>query len=365
MGIVKLPRRTTQNRTGCQTIKLDQISYIQNDIINLMEKEYFSRRNLAVFLLAAAIVVIALLLFYRVSVHAETNISSVAEEQVAWEDVDGWWNFYQTNTVVVWGTRIEGYASSSAGEISLDCATTPTGNVCGDSNYGVCNGPGPHSTDGSCPSGDASGVLSGYGWNDTIGWISFNCNQTSHGGSNDCASSNYKVQIDSNGDFSGYAWNDVVGWISFNCANDASCGVSNYKVNTSWRATSSVGYLTSVIFDTQKTAGAVLNSIIWQGDDPDPGGGTCVNFQIATSSSQSGPWNYVGPSGDSLTYYAASCATAPNGGVGSGCAAADTPVCVNKSAMIARYLRYKVQLRSNLLRTETPRVDDVILNWSP
>lgn len=321
-------------------------------------------RNFAVFSLVIAVAIVTFSLFYYISVHAETNISSVVAEQTAWEDINGWWNFYQTNTVMVWGTRIEGYASSTTGEVSLDCATTPVGNVCGSSNYGVCNGPGPHNTDGTCPNGDASGILSGYGWNDTIGWISFNCDQTSHDGSNNCASSNYKVQINSSGDFSGYAWNDVVGWVSFNCANDSSCGTSNFKVNTSWRATSSVGYLTSVIFDTQKTAGAILNSVIWQGDSG-IGEACVVGFQIATSSSPSGPWNYIGPSGDSLTYYAASCATAPNGGVGSGCAAADTPICMNKSAMIARYLRYKVQLRSNLLRTSSPRIDDIILNWSP
>src|SRR3989338_2782024 len=97
-------------------------------------------------------------------------------------------------------------------------------------------------SDGSCPNGDAQGILSGYAWNDTIGWISLNCDESAHGGSNLCSTSNYKVQIDSNGSFSGYAWNDVAGWISFNCSNNASCDSSNFKVNTSWRATSTVGY---------------------------------------------------------------------------------------------------------------------------
>ena len=160
------------------------------------------------------------------------------------------------------GTRLEGYASSSVGDISLDCATTRSGNICGSSNYGVCNGPGPKdptNLDGTCDAGDASGELTGYAWNDTTGWISFNCDQSSHSGSNDCASSNYKVLINQNtGDFSGYAWNDTNGWISFNCANNTSCGVNNFKMNTLWRATSTFGYLESSIFDTQDPQGTIL-----------------------------------------------------------------------------------------------------------
>ncbi len=291
---------------------------------------------------------------------AETNISSSATERYAWEDVDGWWDFYSTNSVMVWGTFVEGYASSSVGDISLDCATSPLGNICSTSNYGICNGPGPHNTDGSCPNGDASGILSGYAWNDTIGWISFNCDGSTHGGTNQCALSNYKVDIDSDGNFTGYAWNDIVGWVNFNCSNSSSCATSNFKVNTAWRATSSVGYLESSIFDTQTTAGALLNSIIWQGT---ASGETCVDFQIAASNATSGPWNYIGPSGDSLTYYGASCLAAPRGGVG--CAEQNIPACVNRSDFVGyRYLRYKVRLTSNLIQTETPNVNDVILNWS-
>jgi len=299
------------------------------------------------------------------SVSAETNISSTSTDYLAWEDTDGWWDFYNTGNVYVWSTKIVGYASSTAGGISLDCATSPGGDICSTSNYGICNGPGPHNTDGTCPNGDASGILTGYAWNDTIGWISFNCNQSSHGGSNNCASSNYKVEIGGDGDWTGYAWNDIVGWISFNCSNNSSCGVLEYRVNTSWRATSTLGYLTSSVFDTGVETGAVLNSILWQGAEEGSGtGSTCVGFQAAASDSPSGPWNYIGPSGDDTTYYGASCETSPNGGVG--CAPADTAICVNRSELEGyRYFRYRMKLQSNLLQTKTPRVDDVILNWSP
>lgn len=297
-------------------------------------------------------------------VGAETNISATSSEHAAWDDADGWWDFYSTNSVQVWGTRLMGYASSSVGDISLDCATSRNGNICASSNYGVCNGPGPHNTDGSCPSGDASGILSGYGWNDTIGWISFNCDESSQGGTNQCASSNYKVSIDTNGDFSGYAWSDVAGWISFNCANNGSCGYATstpYKVTTSWRATSTVGYLTSSIFDTAGSGGALLNSILWQGT---LGINTCVDFQIAASNNASGPWNYFGPDGSNQTYYGASCVASPNGGVG--CADPNTAICVNKNNYLnQRYFRYTVRLTSNKLQTSTPVINNVILNWSP
>ena len=317
-------------------------------------------KNTRIFILAVFFAVAA---FFSVlvSVSAETNISATSTEHSAWEDINGWWDFYNTNSLYVWGSKVVGYASSSAGVISFDCATTPLGNICASSNYGTCNGPGPHGADGTCSNADASGILTGYAWNDEIGWISLNCDASTHGGSNNCAISNYKVQIDGNGDFSGYAWNDIVGWISFNCANNSSCDTSNFKVNTSWRATSTTGYVISSVFDTENAEGGLLQSITWQGNEPN---GTCVSFQISVSQNSDGPWNYLGPSGDDSTYYGAACDTAPNGGIG--CAPNDTAICINKNDFIDyRYMRYKVKLDSNLLQTETPRIDDIILNWNP
>lgn len=59
-------------------------------------------------------------------------------------------------------------------------------------------------------SADSSDNVSGYAWNDNIGWISFNCTND-----DTCATSNYGVNIAANGSMSGYAWNDNIGWIDF------------------------------------------------------------------------------------------------------------------------------------------------------
>ncbi len=321
-----------------------------------------ARKIFAMSVFFVCAVIFALCFFFETA-DADTNINSSSTDHFAWDDVSGWWDFYSTGSVYVWGSRVEGYASSTVGEMSLDCATTPIGNICSSSNYGICNGLNTtHNTDGTCTDADASGDLSGYAWNDTIGWISFSCKNhdegCSHRGS---GAGDYGVYIDGGGDFRGYAWNDVVGWISFNCANNSSCASSEFKVNTDWRATSTLGYLESSIFDTEKTEGALLNSVTWQGLSPTD---TCVDFQFAGSNSASGPWEYKGPSGDETSYYGAPCESNPFGGTG--CAVPDTSICVNKSDFVNyRYIRYKVRLTSNLIQTQTPEIDDIILNWNP
>lgn len=301
---------------------------------------------------------------------AETNISAPASDHSAWNDGVGWLDLYGTNTVLVGGSKVAGYASSSVGIVSLDCATSPNGNVCtpqGDygTNYGVCNGyDATHQTDGSCPApgADASGNLSGWAWNDTVGWVSV-CGGRS---TSQCPGTvPYGVTISkTTGDFEGWAWNDMVGWVSFNCANSgASCSPAAYKVNTAWRSVSSVAFVDSSIVDTQASSGVVLNSITWQGSLPDE---TRVEFQIATSSSPdpAGPWNFVGPDGTTGTFYGAPCSVSFIGGVHPTGGAPNTPVCVNPATAQGRYLRYRIRLMSNLLQTTTPQIDDVILNWS-
>ena len=292
--------------------------------------------------------------------HAATNINSFPSSSAAWDDESGWWNFYSSQTVMVHGTVLQGYASSTVGDISLDCATAEGGSVCASSNYGICNGyDATHNADGTCSNGDATGNLSGFAWNDTIGWISF-CGGR---GTTQCPGSQpYGVTIDSNGDFHGYAWSDMDGWISFNCANNSSCASNQYLVNTSWRATSTVGYLTSEIFDTGVQDGATLSSIIWQGNQGS-GIGICTAFQIAASNATSGPWNFLGPDNTNSTYYGAACSQSPNGGTG--CAPANTPICVSSPNFNNfRYYRYRVQLTSDKLQTNSPRVDNVILNFN-
>jgi hypothetical protein len=262
---------------------------------------------------------------------AATNISATPSEHYAWNDLIGWIDFYNggTGNVNVGSTQLSGYASSSLAQVSLDCATTPIGSICGTSNYKVTN--------------DGLGSLAGYAWNDAVGWISFSC--VNHG----CASSTYGVAVSAlTGIFSNYAWNDLIGWISFNCADISVCGVSDYKVKTSWSATSTAATLDSSTYDTGVTTGAQLVSVIYQGNVPS---GTAVQFQFATSTSSSGPWSYAGPDGTSATYYSA---------------AANTSMELDYSAHVgARYFRYRVTLISNVAQTLTPRIDDIVVSWTP
>ncbi len=199
---------------------------------------------------------------------AATNIDSTY--RWAWNDVMGWIDFYSTGNVNVYNDRLEGFASSTLGDIALNCNSTPNGNICSSYNFKVSN---------------SSGNLTGWGWNDSIGWVSFD---------SATATSTYTYQVTVNGvsgDFLGWAWNDVVGWISFNCANPETAGCelgsggSDYKVKTSWTATSTAGNLISSVFDTQSVSGVALNTIMWQGSKPS---GTSVKFQIASNLSLSG-----------------------------------------------------------------------------
>jgi hypothetical protein len=267
--------------------------------------------------------------------NAGTNVSSSAANFYAWNDIIGWIDLHYTHSVTVLRTKIEGYASSSVGDISFDCATTRSGNICGSSNYYVIN--------------DGVGNLSGWGWNDTYGWISF-CGGLS---SADCpGATNYRVLLTATGTaasvMSGYAWNDVAGWVSFNCADPGVCGTADYKVITSWIATSTEGTLESTTFDTGISSGVQLNSFFWQGARP---AGTSAYFQFAGSNASSGPWSYKGDDGTSNSWYSP---------------APDTSSRLRFSDFTnVRYFRYKVRLITNQGQTETPRVDDVILNWSP
>lgn len=269
-------------------------------------------------------------LFIIHKVFAATNIDAIYK--YAWNDNIGWIDFYSTGNVNVDATRLTGYASSSVGYIALDCATSP-------------NPPANCSTD--FPnwkiSNDANGNLTGWAWNDAIGWISFDSGTAG-------SSYPYQVSINSStGDFSGWAWNDNIGWISFNCAQPNICGASDYKVKTLWRTVPAAAELTSSIFDTGVSTGVALNTIMWQGNQPS---GASVKFQIASSNSSTGPWSYFGPDGSNTDYYQ------PTGD--------NVPAQINLTYHNnQRYFRYKIFLTSNASQTETPRVDDIIINWSP
>ncbi len=271
---------------------------------------------------------------------AATNVSSTPAGHYAWNDVLTWIDFYNTNTVNLSSTGLTGYASSSVGDISLDCATTRSGNICGSSNYQVLN--------------DGSGGLSGWGWNDAYGWISF-CGGL---GTAACPGAvSYQVKVDpisgiftDSGVHRNYAWNDVIGWISFNCDNTGDCATSNYAVAADWSAGVASGTLDSSIFDTGVSGGAAINAVTWFGALPSPANNASVGFQFAVATSTAGPWNYIGSDGTSASWY-------------TGAPGVTQPVQYalhnNK-----RYFRYRIRLTSNLAQTASPRVDDISVNWS-
>ncbi|MCL5016248.1 MAG: hypothetical protein M1312_01380 [Patescibacteria group bacterium] len=283
---------------------------------------------------------------------AATNID--ATNHWAWNDNIGWVDFYSTGNVNVSGTGISGYASSTMGDVALDCNTSPNGYICNNSNFQVVN--------------DGNGNLAGWAWNDNIGWISF-CGNNSGGSTWNgstwiCpASSTYEVTIDSYGNFQGWAWNDNIGWLSFNCDNTNTCGTVSYLVTTVWSPQAS-GWLESSTFDTG-SSGTTYNSIMWNGTLPT---GTSVKFQLATATSSSAAWggtcssnacnssscdgDFIGPDGTSNSYY-----TPTGPGI-------PTPItaCYANSK---RYYRYIVYLTKSANATGTPSITSVVVNWSP
>jgi hypothetical protein len=279
--------------------------------------------------------------FCPMTAFASTDINASSSAHWAWNDFIGWIDLYGNGDVLVTSAGMTGEASSSAGMISFNCngaSSTPTYNFCGTSNYGVLN--------------DGGGNLSGWAWNDEYGWISFSC---SNGGTG-CGTSAYHVTIDQYGNFTGYAWNDAIGWISFSCNQpnppSNTCGTSNYGTQTTWIATSTTGILDSQTFDTGVQGGAQLNSVIWHGQIPL---GTSLGFQFAVSNVSSGPWNFIGPNGvpnSTSSYW--------NANIPSSSVPLDYVLYNN-----FRYFRYRITLTSNAAETATPRVDDVIVNWSP
>ncbi len=291
-----------------------------------MENELKNKKQIS---WAVILFIILYSLFFIQKIDAITNID--ATYRYAWNDTIGWIDFgYSAGNVNVSSTQLTGYASSSVGFIALDCATSPNGNICGTSNFKVSN--------------DGNGNLTGWAYNDAIGWISFDSGT---------ATSTYPYQAtinNSTGDFSGWAWNDIIGWISFNCAQPNICGTSNYKVKTNWGATPATAELISSIFDTGVSTGAAINTVMWQGSQPS---GTGVKFQIASdSTSTPATWTYRGPDGSNTTYYAP--------------ANSDVSAQINLAYHNNhRYFRYKIFLSSNASQTLSPRVDDVIINWSP
>ena len=253
----------------------------------------------------------------------------------AWNDLIGWINFHDNETIELRASELRGWADSQIGEIVLNCATTPIGDICDDSN-------------GNFRVNNSLGELSGWAWNDTIGWISFDCNNIDA-----CGSAPYKVSIKpaANGEnsfFEGWAWSEIIGWISFHCENDhdpdqagiqGACNFSTYKIQTSAGSKSSSGSLISNVIDTGVDK-PHYNYIIWQGEIKT---GTSVSLQTATDVEGDGPWDF----NLATKVIPGKRVSIPDGQQGK------------------RYIKYQINLESDNWLEKTPIIRDIIINWSP
>jgi len=275
--------------------------------------------------------IVSSFIFLGFKAFSATTINSTPYNFYAWNDIIGWIDFYNTpGTIYLSPTSLTGYANSSViGYIAFDCETSPTP-------------PGDCATTFSNWKTTRSGsAFSGWAWNDQIGWISLDCNNTGT-----CATANYQVSV-SGGEFIGWAWNDVVGWISFNCVNTSSCPTVDYKVKYLAEAASE-GDLISSTFDTGAASGVIYNTILYQGTKP---AGTEARFQLAVSDSPDGPWNYMGYDGTDTSFYTP---TGPN-----------IPVALNVSLhKNKRYFRYRVFLITDTYQSASPEISQVIVTWS-
>ncbi len=112
--------------------------------------------------------------------------------------------------------------------------------------------------------------------------------------------------------------------------------------------TTASGFLVSSILDSGVSGGAGFHSLLWQGTLCS---GCLVKFQLASSDSEVGPWNYYGPT-SAVDYYA------PNPGV-----SVTLPRNGDAAHQNRRYIRYKVYLEP--YNSQSPQVDDIVINWSP
>jgi len=86
----------------------------------------------------------------------------------------------------------------------------------------------------------------------------------------------------------------------------------NFARTTPSAAYPTTGVYTSAVYDAGRAPSA-WNKISWSATVP---AASNLRFQVAVSSSQDGPWNFVGPDGTSSTYFVLSPGTLPAGLVG-------------------------------------------------
>jgi hypothetical protein len=139
----------------------------------------------------------------------------------------------------------------------------------------------------------AGGELEGYAWignNEDIdsnykvsgGWIALNCKNAGTGGADICASSDFRVSVDSaSGDVSGYAWigessdGNPIGWIDFD--PNPFPADPNYSVKAFLDSTSAAAdpYGVSMSIDTGEFDGEA-----WSGGGTECIGLTCYNKSV-------------------------------------------------------------------------------------
>lgn len=331
---------------------------------------------------------------FGIAFATHSNIDPSEPNHWAWNDVVGWIDFCVPTagntdcalSVKLENNRLTGYASSSVGYIAFDCATAPT----------------PPSPSTLCDTGGllqnwkvtqsaSTRILSGWAWNDVIGWINFNCNDLVPACSS--GNTNYNVWVDANGVFQGWAWNDVVGWISFNCVNPGTNGCTapdvDYKVKlrNALPPSPSEGYLVSSVFDTcpagtadnQSCGSAGWNSILWHGSPPagaTQNPGSYVRFQIASSECKEGgtgsPPLCGGSWGIAACNAGDSCFLGSDGTISTFYEDPQyplVPIPIKSHHNNKRYVRYKAFLYrcvpSACPSASSPVVRDIIINWSP
>lgn len=191
-----------------------------------------------------------------------------------------------TSNVHVKDTELTGFIwGKSFGYVVLNCADTV-----------VTPGGAPHSglgcvsTNGSFKvQNNYNGILSGWAWGQTTGWVNFNskvnCDVDNNGfiDSNDmCDGDNttttyhdFNVTINSSGQFTGYAWAQNFGYIKFDCTS----GV-DYCVQTDWRPRNTRPQCSNGIDDDadgtidSADPGCITNGVYDPTDDTESNGGS-------------------------------------------------------------------------------------------
>lgn len=97
----------------------------------------------------------------------------------------------------------------------------------------------------------------------------------------------YGVTLNSEtGEFEGWAWgSETIGWISFNCNNPETgnvCGTSNYKVETSF-SFNLPPTATGLLVEKGDYCGTPSHSFSWQFSDPEGGNQYAYHLQIGTN----------------------------------------------------------------------------------